>query len=82
MKKLPLEQRIYDCLVANTPANTMHSMSLWTLADALYDNCMQKILPGNGARVAHIRRAAEKSERLVCFHTGGRLNVALNKDMI
>jgi hypothetical protein len=33
--------------------------TLWEIADLVHDRCMQKILPGNGARIAQLRRIAE-----------------------
>jgi hypothetical protein len=60
MADTPLAQRVIEHLTAN-PVN---NISLWSLANALYDNCMSKSQAGNGARVANLRRCAERSERL------------------
>ena len=60
MATTPLAQRVIDHLTAN-PVN---NISLWSLANALYDNCMSKSQAGNGARVANLRRCAERSDRL------------------
>lgn len=59
-----LEERIIDVF---NQRNSKHSYSLWEMADILYDNCMQKSQPGNGGRIAAIRKAAEKSENLIYF---------------
>lgn len=63
MKKT-LEEKILDIFAKEDARN---SYSLWAMADLLYDNCMQKSLPGNGGRIAAIRKAAEKSDKLTYF---------------
>lgn len=65
MKKQTLEQRIIDYLTMNPPKN--NSIDLWDLANALYDNCMNFPQAGNGIKIANLRRAAEKSEKLYYF---------------
>ncbi|HDV5593588.1 TPA: hypothetical protein RI785_002306 [Vibrio cholerae] len=37
------------------------SVSSWSMANKIYNNCMNTPKPGNGARIANLRRAAEKS---------------------
>lgn len=36
--------------------------TIWELADLIHGKCMQKILPGNGARIAQLRRIAESKK--------------------
>ncbi len=63
MAKETLEQRV----IAHLTKVKVNSIDLWSLANALYDNCMSKPQPGNGARIANLRRAAEKSEKLYYY---------------
>lgn len=61
MKKITLEEKIIDYFKGNSESR---SQSLWIIANALYDNCMSKSQPGNGIKVANIRMAAYKSDKL------------------
>jgi carboxylesterase type B len=61
MKKLKLEDRIVNYLKDNASNG---SQSLWTIVNALYDNCMNKSQAGNGIKVANVRMAAYKSDKL------------------
>jgi hypothetical protein len=58
-----LEDRIFEVL-KNKP-NT--SCSEWSIANALYDDCMLSAHPANGARIANIRRASYNSDKLIQF---------------
>ena len=54
-----------DKILAALQDTPMKQMSLWACADVIYDNCMARPRPGNGAKVSNIRRAAEKSDKLI-----------------
>ncbi len=54
-----------DKILAALQDTPMKQMSLWACADVIYDNCMSRPRPGNGAKVSNIRRAAEKSDKLL-----------------
>lgn len=50
--------RLADRIKAVFDAEGVTSMDTWSLANALYDNCMQRSQPGNGGRIAVIVKAA------------------------
>ena len=61
-KPTPLALRVIALL-----SQGANHMSLWDVANALYDNCMQMPKAGNGVRIANLRRAAENCDALVYF---------------
>ncbi len=76
MTKKTLETRLLGYF--NSQSNPRQSATTWSLANALYDNCMQKSQAGNGIKVANIRKVAEKSDKLDYFIDGnGSACVAL-----
>lgn len=52
-------------------------VSLWEAADLVHERCMQKILPGNGARVTQLRRIGESEKYplvgYACLESGQHL---------
>lgn len=68
-----------DKIIAVVECTPMKQMTLWACANAIYDNCMAKPRPGNGARIANIRRAAEKSDKLLYWPgSNGSQNIGLS----
>jgi hypothetical protein len=61
-KPSPLAQRVIDLL-----SEGENRMCLWSVANALYDNCMQMPKAGNGIRIANLRRVAENCDDLVYY---------------
>ena len=60
----------------------MKQMTTWQLANAIWDNCMGQSRPGNGIRVANIRMAAEKSDKLINWPSSdGTQNVGIENEI-
>ena len=53
-----------DNIVLHLREHELRQLGTWELANALFNNCMQRALPGNGARVAALCRAANNDPRL------------------
>lgn len=76
-KKERLEDKIESILIESGES----SLSDWDLANKIWDNCMTSPKSGNGVRIAHIRRAAYKSEKLDSFiDSNGSVSVCLSKN--
>ncbi|MFS1429890.1 hypothetical protein LMH73_022935 [Vibrio splendidus] len=75
------KERLEDKIVRVLRDSGESSMSDWSLADAIWDNCMQKSQPGNGVRIAHIRRAANNGSLISGYVASfnGAFMVMLNK---
>ncbi|OXX48850.1 hypothetical protein B9J93_03755 [Vibrio sp. V17_P4S1T151] len=54
---MTLEQK----MIAILNETNNFSVSSWDMANKIYNNCMNTPKPGNGVRIANLRRAAEKS---------------------
>lgn len=61
VKNLKLQDKVFIAIL-NSGSRTMDS---WSIANKIWNNCMNHPAPGNGVRIAHIRRAAENSEKLL-----------------
>ena len=53
-----------DNIVRHLREHELNQIGTWELANALFYNCMQRALPGNGGRIAALCRAANNDPRL------------------
>lgn len=61
---MPRTPSIADNIVATLQARNLRQANTWELADALFNNCMQRNLPGNGGRITALVKAAQNDARL------------------
>lgn len=60
---MTLEQKMIAVLNEANGSN----VGAWDMANKIWDNCMTKSQPGNGARIAHLRRVGENSKKIGSF---------------
>ena len=65
------KEKLSDKIVKLLVESKSKSMSLWDIANHLYDNCMKLPKSWNGVKIANIRRSAENDDRLSFYINGG-----------
>ncbi len=64
---MTLEQEMLKVLKELKEEGSTRSVGAWEMANKIWDGCMEMPRPGNGARIAHLRRVGERSKKLGTF---------------